>query len=355
MTSRRNSSSHWRRSRRAASAASWTSTSRMPERTTAPSSATTRSWRSTGTPAASPGAVGALCEQLLDRAATCELRSIDARLVAEVSGDDAALQPDLGSAPAEESRGSLIDHSNTPLRPEAEPRTAPGPSSVRSEPDPEPDPEPELELELEQGLLPVQQDDNYTDEAGFFVRAGTEPSSRARRKVGPGFTGPVPASRGGARMVRNLIGLAILAVLAAVVHASWSTWNTPAPTSQARGAPPRARMARQPAPIVEPNLPRGATSFAPRPAEQTQALEAAAVEEGLTADLRLRSSSAIGASNGIAPGARRAPGPDPSLSLDELKRIAEQAVPEPNGFEPWTQQGRESAAEPAAAEPPASR
>ena len=319
-----------------------------------------------------PGAVSALCEQLLDKAAARKSHSVTAALVASVFGDriePSAPAPGRPQAlpPAEPvPEASLIDHSNTPPSPEETRSDGALPTfgerRVTRRPPPPPTRPAEEKLEVQQGLLPVDESETRSSDRDddFFAIPTSEtsapPAQRVRRP-----TAARPVGGRGARLARRLITLGILAALAAALHAGWSLWteleaNQPVQTShklRSRIPPSVAQVASEAhlpslsdlvAPVKE------ATERATRRLSHEQ--EAPAVEDpgdGLTSDLKL------GDGNGA-----NDVGQDPSLSIDELREIAEKSQagnPESGAgtgdFEPWTQQGPETA--PAAPAPTPTR
>jgi hypothetical protein len=171
-----------------------------------------------------------------------------------------------------------------------------------------------------------------------------------------------------------LIGLAVIAVLAVCLHASWSSLDA----GVAARTLELTKQALRPI-LGEPSVPQKPKRRSPR-AVRVAASEAApdieasdsvempdgsepAFEElpegGLTSDLKLgaeaNNAAAIDKSNGLeAAAATPEAAADPGLSLDELYEIADQTDTEPasGAPEPWTEQAPETA--PAAPAPGAS-
>lgn len=314
-----------------------------------------------------PGAVSRLCEQLLDKAAAAGARRITASLVASVFGEAPEQAPGREPlAPLE----SLIDHSNTP--PACEP-AAPATSlpafgerpPMRRGPPRAPVAEPEPELEVQQGLLPLDDADNHADERDVFRHlnrnVGAPPRGETRRPLASASPG-----RGrSARLVRNLMALAVVAVLAAVAHAWWRAANLDEYLAdyltmmRSRAGSPAARQpprrAEQPAPgpeaVVPPLVPPADRELALRSLalEDTQGREDDPHPTGLTPDLRVHRAGDAAAS-GSASVRRPATPADPAPSLKDVHEIAQDGGREGQQVEPWTQQAPEGA--PAA---PASR
>ncbi len=325
-----------------------------------------------------PGAVSALCEQLLDKAASRNSPTVTEALVAGVFGDraetparslpEARSLPPAARIPEEQlAEAPLIDHSNTPPPPDdtRSDRALPQFGDRRGARMPPVSPEraapAEEKLEVQQGLLPVDAEetksDDYADEPDFFAIPTSESVAAPKQQIRRAIARPITGR--GARIARNLITLAILAVIAAAVHAGWSIWteleaNQPVQTTR------KARK-RIPPSVAHQATQAGIPSLAKLVAPVKEATERATrrlsnethpIEEpgdGLTSDLRL----------GAAGAGQQTPD-DPSLSIDQLKEIAEKSKAKstesgspPDNFEPWTQQGPETA--PAAPAPTRSR
>lgn len=321
-----------------------------------------------------PGAVSALCEQLLDRAAEAGAHRVTAALVARAFGEPPEQGPGRDPLAPEE---SLIDHSNTPPTYELErpQQSAPLPSfgearSARRPPprapsrEPESESEPELELQVQQGLLPMEDTDDRGRQSDFSGPRARTGSAASAPRVQTHRSRPSAAPGGGrsTRLVRKLISLAVLAVLAAVAHAWWRTANlddylarylaavrSKATASMQRPSVPAAEQTREDEATVPPLVPPADRELALRSLalEDTQGRDEDPHPNGLTADLRLRPEDTA-----PVPPATEAPAED--LSLKDLYHIAEEEAEEEKGepeeAEPWTQQAPENA--PAA---PASR
>jgi type II secretory pathway predicted ATPase ExeA len=272
-----------------------------------------------------PGAVSALCEQLLARAADADRREIDGRLVALTCGDELPLEE------------VAVESRVAPARPSA---PAPRPSAP-----PAPEFEPEPELEIHQGLLPL-------DESEEYHPAPARPARAAGGGVwAPSVLGP-NLSSGGARatrMLRSLTVLALLACIAVGVHL-WLTSDS-APESlpevvKIAPAPP-ATADSGPEIGVPPMVPPqdgelAARSLAP---EDAQGRDAAGAPEGLTDDLKLdpANTNAAAVPQPVPEAAADSEaGAEPTLSLRELYEIAEKARPEGDSFEPWSEQAPET-------------
>jgi len=320
-----------------------------------------------------PGAVSALCEQLLDRAASRSAHTVNASLVASVFCDEP--EPAVEEAPsladAPERVESLIDHTNTPPPPEeTESKGLPlfgERLASRSAPPPRELASPEPRLEVEQGLSHFESTNNHMNESDFF---GTTGEVSTNQPEAPRFEAQAQMNGSGVGRVRQLIGAAVLAVLAVVLHATWSSWidptQTETPRAHARRAPVKPAAAAdsgsiaglRPLDLLERAKEVAQGSGEKTPEEPIFELEP---EDGLTSDLRLgeneHNAAALDTSNGLEDQPELAAEDEQSLSLDQLYQIAEQA--EDEGFQPWTQQAPETGAGagtkavPAAPAPPA--
>ncbi len=316
-----------------------------------------------------PGAVSALCEQLLGTAATRGSRTVTAALVARVFGDTPPSEPSTTPERAEpEARaptdaGLGIDHSNTPPTaeetlsgeglPQFHARVGERASerlASRADARAHSPAEPESDLQVQQGLLPVQESSNYASETDFFADVDTESEMRVRKDSS--YAAAATPGRG-EQLVSKLIRLAFIAVLAVAVHAAWSRWGgtalelwgeilgfTPPSLAELEVPAPGAQIVGELAAQAEESV--GAV-LAADPEESSDSLD----EAGLTSDLKLdptaRNEAPLEARGGLE-AATPAPGTtdDPVLSLDELYEIAEQADAAPAEPEPWTQQGPEA-------------
>ena len=286
-----------------------------------------------------PGAVSALCEELLSRSAAAGRREIDARLVALVCGDELPLVEETAKKA-----------SAAPL--EIEPRR--GVPVHAPVPDSAPQEEAEEEMQIHQGFLPMDEPEP-PKRGDFFADERRAPA----RDSAPAYAGawggqsfgpePSPGSGRTARMVRNLTVLAVLACVAVGVHLYLSSESAPEALRKATVEPKPPPAAPAPADLsVPPMVPPderdlAARSLALENAQDRKELEMAA-PEGLTSDLKLDRVSAS-----TAPGAKAASpdGPTPverELSLRDLYEIAEKTKQEPEAFEPWAEQAPEDEA-----------
>ncbi len=294
-----------------------------------------------------PGAVSALCEQLLAKAAELERRSITANLVAQMCGDELALEEPAFEAPEARTSPRAAEPAHELPR-FAEPSRSRGDSPSVTEPEPE--------LEIQQGLLPLDET-NYADPADFFADSRQAREPRQPQALPRQVARHSPGSGRSARMLRNLMVLAVVAVLAVVLHA-WMTGDAtsapPKPPTQAQMTPPPAAPE-----AIHPIVPPADRELvAPSLAlEDAQGRNQAGAPDGLTSDLKLDPSiddaAALTASKGggaqaVKPAATDEP---PALSLSELYEIAEKAKAGPQDLEPWSQQAPEATAAPAAPAP----
>ncbi len=304
-----------------------------------------------------PGAVSALCEQLLAKAAEHGRREIGADLVANLFGD-----AELADEPiqARDEPDDALPHFEAPRTTAAGSRV-PAPDFGRAEPEPE--------LEIQQGYLPIE-DSNYAGEkSDFFADAPRKHTPRMRSESQRYATEALSSSRGGARLAGRLRTLALLAVLAAALHAWWSNdapglpelpglpempFSLPFLSSETKPA----RKAHPPKPPVPAKPPRTASAGEPGPmpalangpgGQVPDGVGTADVDaDGLTSDLKLDGADDNPAS--VADAAHPVEGAEPAaatpaLSLSELYDIAESeaesAKDEPPDYEPWSQQAPE--------------
>ena len=308
-----------------------------------------------------PGAVSALCEQLLDRAAEQGTRKVTAALVASIFGEpppasrhDPRREPELPGPPP----NPIVEATETDA---GLPKFDARPGSVRAALESSSGGlgEPEPELEVQQGLLPL--DDTPSpparDDSDFFG-AVTAPHETQSRTGSLPYGGASPGSGRSARLIRNLIALAALAVLAAVLHAWWGEWlgwgqstvtqlleGSAEPTVTRRAPQAAQNVPEAAAEALEEELDPLMDSLRDLPREDLALEESQGETEpgdtaGLTADLRIDRG---GDTNGAQP--------DGALSLDELYELAEKAEAETAEEEvsPWTQQGPQNPAAPAPA------
>jgi type II secretory pathway predicted ATPase ExeA len=309
-----------------------------------------------------PGAVSALCEELLDRAAAVRAHTIPATLVSQVFGEELdetpgpeleraeqAATPGEGSfqeTTAEMAQGTAQEEAENGAEDEL-PQFGGRMDALSLEmlsPDGLGVPEPELDIQ--QGLLPIEDSNNYSDDSDFFAAAGPDHDAPVRPSPPPYIPRSSPGSGRGARTIRNLIGLAVVSVIAVLVHAWWNE-TSPATPVVLRKAPaqPIAREAPTEALAVSPTLPADDQELL---ALRPEAKEASNDAEGLTPDLKLdkAANDAVlhGVSKNEADGAESPEASEaPSLSLDELYDLAEKFKAEPQVFEPWSQQAPETA------------
>jgi type II secretory pathway predicted ATPase ExeA len=321
-----------------------------------------------------PGAVSACCEQLLTKTASLNKHEITANLVARMFGDAAEVEESEPEPEALE-LGTPDELPHFDVRP-----TSPGATGRPSPPAPARPAEPELELDIQQGLLPVD-GSNYGDESDFFKDVPRMNETRSEPRSTPRFSGPSPGDGRGARMIRNLIGLAVVAVLAAVAHGVWmndpphirvempampampSMPEIPSiPKLTASDAAPEPTSNEPELALTEPQGEPALALGTNGPAETFQAEPGAASETGLTSDLVLgdavNNQAALEASNKALVEKTAPAGQEPSqLSLNELYEIAEKTkteTPAESEVEPWSQQGPEDGESvPAAPEPSA--
>lgn len=298
-----------------------------------------------------PGAVSALCEQLLAKAAEHGRREIGADLVANLFGDaELADEP----IPVRDEPDDALPHFEAPRAPAAGSRV-PATGFGRAEPEPE--------LEIQQGYLPIE-DSNYANERDFFADAPRKHTPRMRSESQRYATEALSSRRGGTRLAGKLRTLALLAVLAAALHAWWSNdapglpeipempFSLPFLSSETKPA----RKAHPPKPPVPPKPPRTASAGEPGPmpagangpGDEAPDGVRTADADGLTSDLMLDGADSNPASVADAAHPVEAADPaavTPTLSLGELYDIAESeaesAKDEPPAYEPWSQQAPE--------------
>jgi len=294
-----------------------------------------------------PGAVSALCEELLARAARARKNHIDARLVASLCGDELPLLEEAPPAPEPEID---LPRLATP------PRRAPAPPVRR--PPPAPPREEEEEMLVHQGLLPVDEEETAPLETvsrdDYFERP--RPSAASSPYTGAwsaqGF-GP-DHSRDGDRAARLMRQLTLLAVLACVAVGAHMWLNSGSAPDLLKHVPVKIPMVGKPTAAAEAPAPEVSVPPMVPPTDRDLASRSLALEEsqgrddssatgGLTSDLKLDPAKKNAA---VAPGAAVVPAPepaavqaDPSLSLRDLYEIAEKAKEEQEAFEPWAEQG----------------
>jgi type II secretory pathway predicted ATPase ExeA len=323
-------------------------------------SAVTAIYRYTG---GVPRAVSALCEELLTRAAELRQHQIDAELVASICRDELPAGPDAKPNPPEADLPSLFQE------PACDPtavklETAPSPPlhdrrAIRLDaPDPFAAPEPELQIQ--QGLVHMEEPEAGTaysgpsglsDDDSFSSFQPTRSDPRRRKELHRGVSPLAPGSGRGARIVRNLMGAALLLCMAMAIHMFFFAEEPAAPRLRKPLPAPKALV--QPAP---PELAVGGPSFVlePRPEAQTlavvtEAASAANLEfqtpDGLTADLRLDPTTGpLAATAGPLVEQPEALAAADDLSLGELQARADESPDEPRDFEPWAEQAPEPAA-----------
>lgn len=320
-----------------------------------------------------PGAVSALCEQLLARAAEQRRHEIDGALVAAVCGDELSLE----EATTDDGRDLH------PLR-EAEPAPARKPRAEAALPQfgerrgaagrANPFAESEPALKVEQGLVHMDEPErpaaasvfaDLMDDDPFASLRPTRHESRPRQELPRHVANLSPGSGRSGRFVRNLIGLAVLACLAMVVHLVFFAGQPAVPRFTKRIPPPTALLKSDPvkseiegssdAPVPEvvfgPKEPKIAVAEDLAPEIPFGPQE----PEGLTSDLRLDPSTtnaAALAEHAGPVGERREGDEASSLSLGKLYELADKADPEPEVFEPWAEEAPEPAEAPESAPSP---
>lgn len=323
-----------------------------------------------------PGAVSALCEELLSRAADQRTHEIDRGLVAIVCGDALPLTE------AEEAEEEVLELEE---RSEADrPRTAaPEPHQVQPRLGQRPgtsfdggDSLDEPELEIQQGYVhmdtpqrpaatSVSGDSNDDDPFAGVVAPSRE--SRRREPLPRAVSGFSPGSGRSARMVRKLIAFALLACLAMVVHIVFFAGQPTLPRLTKR-IPPAVAFLEEHAPKLAIDQVLSGPESDVEPEAELEPAEIAAAEPdsealiepeepgGLTSDLRIDRSetnaAALEASARPVAEKKEASDEASDLSLGELYDLAEQAGSDASeDFEPWAEQAPEAATPPNPAAP----
>ena len=288
-----------------------------------------------------PGSVSALCEELLSRAAEERNSSIDARLVANVCGDQLARE-----------NNAKPDALATDVR--AIPVDAMDPFA-----------ETEPELKIQQGLVHMDEtlapmaSPSLGDPAEHSAFSGFQPPRFRpwpRRELRERVSQSSPGSGRSARSVRNLIAIALLACLAMAVHLAFFAAEPAAPRLT-KPIPPTTALLPVDPPMVRIDEPAAILEPATEPESEKLeiAKEEPRVEEilepeaaaGLTSDLRLDPST----TNAAAPAASPSPMPEELEAIEEaaapspreVSRLADSADEEPGEFEPWAEQAPEPA------------
>jgi general secretion pathway protein A len=258
-----------------------------------------------------PGAVGALCEELLATAANRELPRVDAGLVEAVCDrdPDPSAKVRAEAAADECSDGyALASGSGAERRPSERPVMRPPPAP----------PPPEPRMEIQQGFVPMDEPDLAPRREIPFPTATTAPERGPRiREAAPEL--PPPSGRS-ARVRRNLMGVGLLmaALLAALYWPSDS--DEPGNTMRTAPAPERAATSPEVDTISAKSLFGAAPQDRPRPDSESHAQHPNATHTGDASDA---SDVAI------------------VFSLSELTDLPPAPKAETPAFEPWSSQQRE--------------
>ena len=307
-----------------------------------------------------PGAVGALCEELLSRAAELQQHEIDAELVASVCGDEPPAKPEAQRAPAERPLQPVASDA----RPETVSNTpAPSPPRQPALRAPEPVAAPEPELEIQQGLVHMEQPDrtpgfgSLSDGDPFTAFRPPRVAPWPRKKPIPAAPQASPGSGRGARMVRNLIGLALLVCLAMMIHLTFFAGEPGVPPL---ATPPAKRLDEAPptpsveaATAVANSQPawRNHSFAAAAPGTTREAILAGESRSGLTSDLRLDPSTSH--AQVLAEPGGEVGNQLEATALPAIHEGTAATREEPSAFEPWAEQAPEPATPPYPAAPAA--
>ena len=319
-----------------------------------------------------PGAVGVLCEELLSRAAELQQHQIDAELVASAYDDEPPPKPEAELAPAEPRLPPIAaDAKRERTAPKPAPSLAREPApprgTARSTPAPLGAREPALEIQ--QGLVHMEEPErlptlgDLSDDDPFAAFEPPRVAPWPRKKplpLGPQLS---PGSGRSARVVRNLIGFALLVCLAMMLHLTFFPGEPTVPHLARPLAAPIGRLhdaSPEPAPAasstvakLQPGL--GSRALAATTAEtKPEAILAAEAMSGLTSDLRLDPSTSHAAV--LAQPANEGRDGLEAVDATALPAIHEgtaAARAEPTVFEPWAEQAPEPARPPHPAAPAA--